>query len=82
MGQNGEPEARAEMRESGTRLIGTVAYFPERYGDAIIRIASDVLLGKSATPAIFTTHQLVTPQNVNRIYPNDPLFVQMTQDYA
>jgi len=73
-GQNGEPEARAEMRVTGTRLIGSVAYFPERYGDAIVRIATDVLLGKSATPATFTTHQLITPENVNRLYPNDVLF--------
>jgi ribose transport system substrate-binding protein len=80
--QNAEPESRAELRETGTRLMGTVAYFPERYGDAIVRIASDTLLGKTPPPATFTTHQLVTPQNVNRIYPNDPLFVQMAQDYA
>ncbi len=33
MGQNASPEGRAELRESGTRLIGSVAYFPERYGD-------------------------------------------------
>ncbi len=74
VGQNGEPEARAEMRVTGTRLIGSVAYFPERYGDAIVRIATDVLLGRSATPATFTTHQLITPENVNRLYPNDVLF--------
>ena len=73
VGQNGEPEARAEMRVAATRLIGSVAYFPERYGDAIIHIATEVLLGKSATPATFTTHQLITPENVNRLYPNDAL---------
>jgi ribose transport system substrate-binding protein len=82
VGQNAEPESRAEMRETGTRLIGSVAYFPERYGDAIVRIATDVLLGKSATPATFTTHQLVTPENVNRLYPNDALFVSLAQEYA
>jgi len=82
VGQNAEPEARAEMREVGSRLIGSVAYFPERYGDAIVRVATDVLLGKSATPATFTTHQLVTPENVNRLYPNDALFVRLAQEYA
>ena len=29
MGQNAAPEGRAEMRNPGTRLIGSVAYFPE-----------------------------------------------------
>ena len=46
VGQGAGPDARAEMRDTGTRLIGSVAYFPERYGDAIVRIATDVLLGK------------------------------------
>ncbi len=82
VGQNAEPEARAEMREAGTRLIGSVAYFPERYGDAIVRIATEVLLGKNVTPAACTTHQLVTPENVNRLYPNDALFVRLAQEYA
>lgn len=81
-GQNAEPEARCEMRQSGTRLIGSVAYFPERYGDSIVRIATDVLLGKNVPPAAFTTHQLVTPENVNRLYPNDALLVRSAREYA
>jgi ribose transport system substrate-binding protein len=82
VGQNAEPEARAEMREAGTRLIGSVAYFPERYGDAIVRVATDVLLGKNVSPATFTTHQLITPENVNRLYPNDALFVSFAREYT
>ena len=69
------------MREPGTRLIGSVAYFPERYGDTIVRIATDVLLGKSAAPATFNTHQLITPENVDRLYPNDALFA-MVREYT
>ena len=82
VGQNAEPEARAEMREAGTRLIGSVAYFPERYGDAIVRIATELLLGRCATTAEFTKHQLITPENVNRLYPNDALFMRLAQEYA
>ena len=81
MGQGAEPVGRAEMREDGTRLIGSVAYFPERYGDAIVRIATDVLLGKTVNPATFTTHQLITPENVNRLYPNDAIFA-MAGEYT
>jgi ribose transport system substrate-binding protein len=81
VGQAAEPEARAEMRESGTRLIGSVAYFPEKYGDAIIPIAMDVLSGKRVTPATFTSHQLITPENVNRLYPNDALLA-MAREYT
>ena len=39
MGQNASPEGRAELREAGTRLIGSVAYFPEKYGSEIIAVA-------------------------------------------
>ena len=81
VGQAAEPEARAEMREPGTRLIGSVAYFPERYGDALIPIAMDVLAGKRVAPATFISHQLITPENVNRHYPNDPLLA-MAKEYA
>jgi ribose transport system substrate-binding protein len=82
VGQNAEPEARAEMRQPGTRLIGSVAYFPERYGDALVRIATDILSGRSASPATFTRHQLITPENVDHLYPNDALFLQLAQEYG
>jgi ribose transport system substrate-binding protein len=73
VGQNAEPEARAELRDPATRLIASVAYFPEKYGDGLIRLALDLLAGKSAPPAVFTTHQLITPENVDHFYPNDSL---------
>jgi ribose transport system substrate-binding protein len=80
-GQGAELDGRAEMRVTGTRLIASVGYFPERYGDAIIRVATEVLLGKSPTPATFITHQLITPENVNRLYPNDAFFAR-TREYT
>ena len=43
MGQNASPEGRAELREPGTRLIGSVAYFPEKYGAEIVAVALDIL---------------------------------------
>jgi ribose transport system substrate-binding protein len=73
MGQNASPEGRAELRESGTRLIGSVAYFPEKYGSEIVNVALDILHRKPVPPAVFVKHQLVTPENVNHIYPNDEL---------
>src|SRR5690349_7345576 len=76
MGQNASPEGRAELREPGTRLIGSVAYFPEKYGDDIVALALDILHRKPVPPAVFVKHQLVTPDTVNHIYPNDQL-VQM-----
>jgi ribose transport system substrate-binding protein len=73
VGQNAAPEARQELRRPGTRLIGSVAYFPEKYGQALLRITLDLLKGKKLPPAIFIKHSLITPENVDRFYPNDGL---------
>ncbi|MBV8830670.1 MAG: substrate-binding domain-containing protein [Acidobacteriaceae bacterium] len=74
MGQNASPEGRAELRQPGTRLIGSVAYFPERYGEDLLRVALDILNRRPVPPAVFVKHQLVTPETVNHVYPNDRLF--------
>jgi ribose transport system substrate-binding protein len=73
VGQNAEPEARAELRSQHTRLIASVAYFPEKYGDGLLRLALDILGKKAVPPAVFTTHQIITPENVDHFYPNDSL---------
>jgi ribose transport system substrate-binding protein len=73
VGQNAEPEGRAELREPNTRLIGSVAYFPERYGPQLTRLALDILERKPTPPAVFIKHQLITAENVNHYYPNDVL---------
>jgi len=71
MGQNAIPDARAELRRPGTRMIGTVAYFPERYGDEIVPLALQILQKKALPSTVFVKHQLITPRNVDLIYPLD-----------
>jgi len=71
VGQNAEPEARTELRSPRTRLIASVAYFPEQYGDGLVRLALDILAHKPVPPAVFTNHQLISPENVDHFYPND-----------
>jgi ribose transport system substrate-binding protein len=73
MGQNASPEGRAELRQPGTRLVGSVAYFPEKYGLQIVAVALDILNRRAVPPAVFVKHQLVTPENVDHVYPNDQL---------
>ena len=75
VGHNASPEGRAELREPGTRLVGSVAYFPEKYGAEIVAVALDILHRKAVPPAVFVKHQLVTPETVNHIYPNDELMI-------
>jgi len=73
VGNNAEPEARIELRTANTRLIASVAFFPEKYGEGLIRLALDILARKAVPPAVFTGHQVITPENVEHFYPNDSL---------
>ena len=76
VGQNAEPEARAQLRSANTRLIASVAFFPEKYGDGLLKLALDILSRKAVPPAVFTTHQIITPENVDHFYPNDSLLAK------
>lgn len=71
MGQNASLEARSEIRTPGSRLIGSVAYFPERYGEGAISLALNIVKGKPTPPAVFVKHQLVTRETVEQIYPRE-----------
>ena len=72
-GQGGSVEGREELRRPGSRLIGTVAYFPEKYGQHIIGIGLSLLRGQPVPPAVFTRHEWLTAANVDTFYPNDQL---------
>jgi ribose transport system substrate-binding protein len=72
-GQGGVLEAREEMRRRKTRLVCSVAYFPENYGNRALGLALDILNGRHVPPAVFTNHELITPENVDKVYPNDML---------
>jgi ribose transport system substrate-binding protein len=76
MSQNASQDARTELRRKGTPLVGSVAYFPERYGDEVIRLAETILAGKPAPPAVFTRHELVTRANLDKLYPLDRVLPQ------
>ena len=80
VGHNASSEARVELRRPDTRLIGSVGYFPESYGPGVISLALDILRKAPAPPAVFTRHQLVTPANVDHLYPNDPIVLPSDLD--
>jgi ribose transport system substrate-binding protein len=73
VGQNAEPDARAELREPRTPFIASVGYFPEKYGSGLISLALDILGRRAVPPAIFVKHQIITRENVDHFYPNDAL---------
>jgi ribose transport system substrate-binding protein len=73
VGQNAEPDARAELRRERTPLVASVGYFPEQYGDGVIKLAIDILSRKPVPPAVFVRHHVITRENVDHFYPNDAL---------
>jgi ribose transport system substrate-binding protein len=77
---NGSLEARLEMRRPGSSLIGSVAYFPEQYGEAVIRLALDKLQGKTVPAASFIKHELLTRETVDSLYPHDSILTEHQSD--
>jgi len=73
VGQGAVIEARHEMRRSMTRLVGSVAHFPETYGERLVAIAKDMLENREVPSMILVRHQLVHALNVDKVYPNDLL---------
>lgn len=69
VGHNASSEAHAELAKKGTRLIGSVGYFPERYGEGVIPLALNLLAGRPVPPATFIRHEMVTPANLRSFYP-------------
>jgi hypothetical protein len=72
MGQNAEPDARAEMRDPRTPMIGSVAYFPERYGE-----------GSSASPSISSRGARRRPQirAASGHHASHPITIRTTSSY-
>jgi ribose transport system substrate-binding protein len=50
-------------------VLGSVAYFLDRYGSDILPLALKMLRGEHVPPRSFTGHVLVTAKNVFKIYP-------------
>jgi ribose transport system substrate-binding protein len=71
VGMGGVPEARRELRMAGTRLAGTVGFFPEQYGDRVLAVAFEILQHKVAPSVNYMPVQLITPQNLSHFYPKE-----------
>lgn len=73
VGHNACLEGRMELRQPNSRLIGSVAFFPERYGEDVTRVSLDILNRRPVPPAVFVDHKLITRATVDHYYPNDCL---------
>ncbi len=69
VGHNAAPEGRAAIRRSGSCFLASVAFFPERYGDRLIRLASSIVDGQPLPPAVYTDHAVIHRSNLRNFYP-------------
>lgn len=69
VGQGADRRVREELRRPDTRIIGSTAFMPEKYGEKLIDIALKILRGESMPPAVYIDHTFVTPENINQLYP-------------
>ncbi|MGD9316485.1 MAG: substrate-binding domain-containing protein [Anaerolineae bacterium] len=70
VGQGADRIARKEIRRLGSRLIGSAAYWPERYGQKLIDVAQAILRGEPVPPAVYNKHIFITQDNIDEYYPN------------
>ncbi|MBZ5529671.1 MAG: LacI family transcriptional regulator, partial [Acidobacteriia bacterium] len=67
VGQGADRRVREELRYPGSRIIGSTAYEPERYGEKLIPLALKILHGEPVPPAVYVEHTFVrvTPESEN-----------------
>jgi ribose transport system substrate-binding protein len=69
VGQGADRIARSEIRRPNSRIIGSTAYWPERYGEKLIPLAVKILQGEAVPPAVHIDHQFITADNIEAFYP-------------
>jgi ribose transport system substrate-binding protein len=69
VGQGADRRAREEIRRRDSRLVGSTAYMPERYGEKLIGLARRILAGEAVPPAVYMEHVFITAENIDQYYP-------------
>jgi ribose transport system substrate-binding protein len=69
VGQGADRMIRPEIRRPNSRVIGSTAYRPEKYGEKLIDLAFKILNGEPVSPAVFTDHTFITAENIDLFYP-------------
>jgi ribose transport system substrate-binding protein len=68
VGQGADRRAREEIRDRDSRLIGSTAFWPEKYGAKLIDVALKVLRGEQVPPAVYMDHVFIRAENIDDFY--------------
>lgn len=69
VGQGADRRARAEIRNPEARLVGSTAYWPEKYGERLVDVALKILQGQQVPPAVYMDHVFINAENIGEFYP-------------
>lgn len=69
VGQGADRLGRDALRRSDLPFLGSTRYAPESYGDSLLDLALKILRGEPVPPAVYTRHDFITRENVDRYYP-------------
>lgn len=69
-GQNATIEARAEICNNSSVFVGSVAYFPERYGARLVDLAIKLYKGKKIPAFNYINHVWIDNSNIRKYYPH------------
>ncbi|MBS1812263.1 MAG: substrate-binding domain-containing protein [Acidobacteria bacterium] len=70
VGHDATKEARKELSKPNSCLLGSVGFFPEKYGEQIIPLVLKILGGEAVPPMAYIEHKLITKENVDLYYPS------------
>ena len=70
-GQNATIEARTEICRDNPAFIGSVAYFPDRYGDYLIPLAIRLAGGEAPPEEVLIDHLWIDRANIEQYYPGE-----------
>ena len=71
IGKNADAIALDAIREGNSPLVGTVSFFPERYGDFMIPLALDVIAGNAVPSIVRVPHEVISIDNIDTYYPEE-----------
>ena len=67
---DGSERGRSELRKADSRMVGTTASFPEKYGEKLIPLMLKMINGEEVPEKVFTDHVFLTRENVDEYYPD------------
>jgi ribose transport system substrate-binding protein len=59
VGQGADRRVREELSRTGSRILGSTTYSPEKYGEKLIPLALRILRGESVPPAVYVEHTFI-----------------------